>query len=77
MNAEACSILLYNKKTNKLEFRLALNEDTTKSKVLQDKVGLDMGQGIAGWVAQNLKPVLVEDAQKDPRFHKSMDEITS
>jgi sigma-B regulation protein RsbU (phosphoserine phosphatase) len=77
MNAEACSILLYNKNTNKLEFRLALNEDTEKAKVLQDKVGLDMGQGIAGWVAQNLKPVLVEDAQKDPRFHNSMDEITS
>ena len=32
-----------------------------------------MGEGIAGWVAQNRKAVMVEDAQKDPRFSKRAD----
>jgi sigma-B regulation protein RsbU (phosphoserine phosphatase) len=77
MNAEACSILLYNKQTNKLEFRLALHENTKKAEVLKDVIELDMGQGIAGWVAENLQPVLVEDAQADQRFFKSADEVTS
>lgn len=77
MNAEACSILLYNKNTDKLEFSLALHDDVEKAEKLQDKVEIEMGQGIAGWVAQSLKPVLVEDAQKDPRFMKSIDKLTS
>ena len=32
-----------------------------------------MGEGIAGWVAQNRKAVMVEDAQSDPRFSKRAD----
>jgi serine phosphatase RsbU (regulator of sigma subunit) len=32
-----------------------------------------MGEGIAGWVAQNRKAVMVKDAQRDPRFSKRAD----
>ena len=32
-----------------------------------------MGEGIAGWVAQNRKAVMVEDAQSEPRFSKRAD----
>jgi putative nucleotidyltransferase with HDIG domain len=33
-----------------------------------------VGEGIAGWVAQNCKPLLVPDVTKDPRFYKQADE---
>lgn len=46
MDAEACSILLYNKDTNKLEFEVALCKKESTSETLKEKVTLDMGQGI-------------------------------
>ncbi|MEN6521835.1 MAG: GAF domain-containing protein [Armatimonadota bacterium] len=38
-----------------------------------------VGEGIAGWVAQHGKPVLVHDARQDPRFkmNRYRDDITS
>jgi putative nucleotidyltransferase with HDIG domain len=35
-----------------------------------------MGEGIAGWVAQNGKPLIINAPQKDSRFFKGMDEKT-
>lgn len=77
MNAQACSILLYNPDTEKLESRLALHEGAGKAETTSDKVDLEMGQGIAGWAAQNQEPVLVVDARKDPRFSKDAEELRS
>lgn len=76
MDAEACSILLYDKTKNKLEFALALCRDDISSDTLKDRVSLDMGQGIAGWVAQQLKPLLIEDARTDKRFYREADRLT-
>jgi len=75
MNAEACSILMYNRETKKLEFEVALCK-TGESAALKDKVSLDIGQGIAGWVAENKKPLIIKDAQKDKRFFKGADKLT-
>jgi sigma-B regulation protein RsbU (phosphoserine phosphatase) len=36
--------------------------------LFKGSVKLKMGEGIAGWVAQNRKAVMVEDAQRDLRF---------
>src|SRR4030065_1441120 len=49
MDAEACSILFYNKETNKLEFEVALCKTKTTSEILKKKIIVEMGQGIAGW----------------------------
>lgn len=76
MNADACSILLYNKDEDTLEFSLALCQDDIHSDILKDKVSLKMGQGIAGWVAQHQKPILVEDAREDSRFFSGADTVT-
>src|SRR3989304_3535145 len=46
MDAEACSILFYNKETNKLEFEVALCKTKTTSEILKKKITLDMGQGM-------------------------------
>lgn len=76
MDAEACSILLYNKATNKLEFEVALSPDVPVSKILKEKIILDVGEGIVGWAAEHLKPLVVKDAQTDSRFNKEVDKST-
>ncbi len=76
MEAEACSILLYNKNINKLEFEVALGGEEGASDILKKHVTLDIGQGIAGWVAENLKPLIVKDAKSDSRFSHEADKQT-
>jgi sigma-B regulation protein RsbU (phosphoserine phosphatase) len=76
MNAEACSILLYNKETNKLEFDLAISREESVSDILKNKVTLEMGQGIAGWVAEHQIPLMIKDAKKDSRFYSEADRLT-
>jgi sigma-B regulation protein RsbU (phosphoserine phosphatase) len=76
LEAEACSILFYNGETNKLEFEIAMCNEKDTSEILKKKITLDMGQGIAGWVAQNLEPLVIEDARADPRFYSEADKQT-
>lgn len=76
MEAEACSILFYNKDTNKLEFEVALCQEYSTSDLLKKKITLDMGQGIAGWVAENLQPLVIEDVKSDKRFYPEADRQT-
>ena len=76
MKAEGCSILLYNKETNKLEFDLALCREESVADILRSKVSLDMGQGIAGWVAEHQTPLLIKDAKTDSRFYPGADQLT-
>ncbi|MGC2062786.1 MAG: GAF domain-containing SpoIIE family protein phosphatase [Thermodesulfovibrionales bacterium] len=76
MGAEACSILFYNKQTNKLEFEVALCSDDTTNEMLKKTVTLEMGQGIAGWVAEKLEPLVIEDVRTDKRFFGGVDKQT-
>ena len=74
--AEACLLLLYRKESNLLEI-VSISDDLfgDKADELYSKGSfkLRMGEGIAGWVAQNRKAVMIEDAQRDPRFSKEAD----
>jgi len=76
MNAEACSILLYNRETKKLEFEVALCGEDSTSALLKKKITLDMGQGIAGWVAKNKKLLVIKDVKNDKRFCREADKMT-
>lgn len=76
MNAEACSILFYNSATDKLEFEVALCSEDSTSEVLKQTITLDMGQGIAGWVAQSRELLVIADVQKDSRFFGDADKLT-
>jgi sigma-B regulation protein RsbU (phosphoserine phosphatase) len=76
MGAEACSILLYDKENNKLKFDLALSKEETISDILRKRVTLDMGQGVAGWVAEHQTPLLIKDANTDSRFYQEADRLT-
>lgn len=77
-DAEASSILLYNLKLNVLEFSLAKNETLGErtEQILKSNVELKMGEGLAGWVAVNRKPVIIQDVQQDTRFFKEADHYT-
>jgi phosphoserine phosphatase RsbU/P len=76
MGAEACSILIYDKENNKLTFDLALSGEEAVSDILRKRVTLDMGQGVAGWVAEHRAPLLIKDANTDSRFYQEADRLT-
>jgi putative nucleotidyltransferase with HDIG domain len=70
MDAERCSVLLVDEKEKKLQFVAASGAKKEEIK----KLSLDMGEGVAGWVVQNDQLLLIEDASKDTRFSKRVDE---
>jgi sigma-B regulation protein RsbU (phosphoserine phosphatase) len=76
LDAEACSILFYNKETNRLEFEVAICKTKSTSDILKKKITLEMGQGIAGWVAANRQPLFINDVKTDSRFYKAADKLT-
>lgn len=68
LNCEASSLLLLDEKTNTLVFRSATGQKAENLKQLSLKIG----QGIAGWVAEKEKPLIVSDVERDPRhFHEA------
>jgi len=67
--AEAWSVLLVDEETGELVFERA---EGKKSRDIK-KYRLKMGEGIAGWVAQEGIPVVVPDVSKDQRFLGKID----
>jgi putative nucleotidyltransferase with HDIG domain len=70
MEAEVGSLLLVDDEKGELFFEVALGERGSKVK----EIRLKIGEGIAGWVAQQGRPLIIPDVQKDPRFFKKADE---
>lgn len=68
VKAEASSILLIDETRNSLYFHVALGDKGEEVK----KFTVKMGEGIAGWVAKNSKPLLVPDVQKENRWFKDI-----
>ncbi|MDP8217256.1 MAG: SpoIIE family protein phosphatase [Candidatus Theseobacter exili] len=64
MNAEASSLLLVDEQNGRLYYEVALGDKAEEVK----KLHLDIGQGIAGWVANEDKSLIVDDVSKDSRF---------
>jgi len=71
-HAEASSLLLMDPATDELYFDIALGE---KGGALQ-QIRLKKGEGIAGWVAANLKPAVVNDVTKDSRWTRRADKTS-
>jgi Nif-specific regulatory protein len=63
IGSDASSLLLVDTGTNQLYFEIALGEKGEDVK----KYTLEMGEGIAGWVAQTGRSLVVNDAENDPR----------
>ncbi|MFW5812230.1 MAG: sigma 54-interacting transcriptional regulator [Alkalispirochaetaceae bacterium] len=69
---EASSLLLVNPKNQKLYFEIALG---AKGADVQ-KFSLNMGEGIAGWVAEHNRSLIVNDVEDDPRHFRQSDRDT-
>ena len=72
MKAEVGSLLLVHEEKRHLYFEVALGEREKDIKT----IFLKFGEGIAGWVAQHGKPLIVNSPKKDRRFFKGVDERT-
>jgi len=72
LNAEAGSILLLDEEKDELFFAAATGEKKDSIK----NIRVPIGEGVVGWVAREDKPVLIADAQNDPRFFKQADQKT-
>jgi sigma-B regulation protein RsbU (phosphoserine phosphatase) len=73
LEAEASSLLIYDPDDQSLHFKVAMGD---KGEMIK-KFSVQIGQGIAGWVAENKKPVNIEDCYDDPRFDSSYDKKTN
>jgi Nif-specific regulatory protein len=67
-DGESSSLLLLDKENNTLYFEITLGPKGPDVK----KFTLNMGEGIAGWVAQNNTSLIVNDVDKDPRFQSEI-----
>ncbi len=67
--AEAASLMLYDSKRNVLEFASVRDEVIGESggNALKTTVELKMGEGIAGWVAENRKSLIIPDVHQDSK----------
>ena len=72
VKAEAASILLLDKEKNELYFKASLGKKSKEIKKYKVKVG----EGIAGWVAEKGKSLIVDDVTKDTRWAKKIDTST-
>ena len=72
MTAEASSLLVLDRDIGKLRFHVARGTAGTALK----SVTVELGHGIAGWVASTGEPLLIPNAYEDPRFDRSYDERT-
>jgi len=68
MQARASSLLLLDPRTRKLYFKVVTGERKEEVR----KYELDVGQGIAGVVAEKGEPLLIQDVRKDPRWFKQI-----
>jgi Nif-specific regulatory protein len=72
MCTDTCSLLLVDPVTHELIFKVPVGP---ASKQLQE-IRLKPGQGIAGWVVKERRPVLVNDVTHDARFDHKIDAVT-
>jgi signal transduction histidine kinase len=71
-NTEAASILLLDKKTGALHFEAATG---VKSKEVKS-IPVPAEGSIAGWVAREGRPLVINDVRTDPRFYRQVDDAT-
>jgi diguanylate cyclase (GGDEF)-like protein len=67
--SEAWSMLMVDEDRRELRFEVALGDKGRDVSALR----LKLGEGVAGWVAQNGRPAIVNDTAKDPRFAPRFD----
>ncbi len=64
MGVAACSLLLLDKRREELFFQILSNQRVKE----QEAIRLKVGEGVAGWVAQEERARMLNQPQKDPQF---------
>jgi len=72
MKAETGSLMLVDEEKGELNFQVILGE----GEATLEKLSLKIGDGIAGWVAREGKPLIVNDTSIESRFDPKIDKIT-
>jgi len=72
LQAEAASLVLVDEETDELEFHVATGEKAESLSAFR----LKRGTGIVGHVIESREPIIVNDAQSDPRFYSKVDDGT-
>lgn len=72
IQAQAWSLLLVDEKDHTLSFELVMGEKVDD--VMNYKIKI--GQGVAGWVVQYKRPLIINDVRKDRRFDARVDLLT-
>ncbi|MBN1873981.1 MAG: GAF domain-containing protein [Anaerolineae bacterium] len=72
LNASACSIWLVDPDTEELVCRHLTNPQYRGMRGWR----LPPGKGLAGWVAQNAKSLIIPDVHSDPRYYAEVDKAT-
>jgi signal transduction histidine kinase len=70
--SEAGTLFLIDKASGDLVFAVPTGPAAEKLADIRIKKGV----GVAGWVAQNDKPIIVQDVSADPRFHPEIDRLS-
>ncbi|MCP4607113.1 MAG: GAF domain-containing sensor histidine kinase, partial [Planctomycetes bacterium] len=68
-DTEAASILLLDKKTGELYFEAATGEKQAEI----ERVAVPLEGSIAGWIAQNSEPLVIDDIEVDGRHYGGVD----
>ncbi|MCP3871771.1 MAG: response regulator [Desulfobacteraceae bacterium] len=71
-DATASTLMLLDEKTGELVFSVPTGPNTDELKDIR----IPPGVGVAGWVVENQKPLLVSDSKKDARFYSQIDDIS-
>ncbi|MBN2125884.1 MAG: cyclic nucleotide-binding domain-containing protein, partial [Deltaproteobacteria bacterium] len=69
LNADRATLFLVDNFTGELWSKVAMGEENKE-------IRIPVGQGVAGWVAENDQVVNIADAYGDPRFDGSVDGLT-
>ena len=72
LQCEASSVILFDKAEDSLVFYAASGAGAQEVEGL----AIPKGKGLAGWVFDNQKPVIIKDVHKDKRFYIVIDKIT-
>jgi diguanylate cyclase (GGDEF)-like protein len=73
VRSEAWSLLLVDEQNSELLFSVAIGSQAERLSEFRLKIG----QGIAGWVAREGKPIIVHNVREDPRFFSEIDQQLS
>lgn len=77
LRTESCSLMLLDENTGDLYFNIITGSERDAGSTLLKEVRIPKGQGIAGYVAETRKALIVNDPPSDPRWFQGADKKSS